>query len=144
MKNLWLLLLLCAVAAAAFFLGQQTRTAPAPATPVPAAVAPGTAEANAEGNRNSYHEELSTAPPRTFRGPEGLPMMIAYEVGEVPDNNNRELVKAAMLADMKNHPRNIERSYGLSLEDIKDIVAGRKPFPEILLPKPPAAAPAAR
>ena len=65
--------------------------------------------------------------------------MIAYEVGVVPDNSDRKAVKAAMLADMKNHPRNIERSYGLSSEEIAAIVAGTKPFPEILLPKPGAA-----
>ena len=140
MKNLWILLLLCAVAAAAFFLGQRTGTAPA--TPLPPAAVTAPAQADAGSNKNSHGEELSSAPPRTFRGPNGLPMMIAYDVGEVPDNNNREKVKAAMLADMKNHPRNIEQSYGLSLGEIKDIAEGRKPFPEILLPKPPATVPA--
>ena len=140
MKNIWILLLVCAVAAAAFFLGKQTRTAPAVPASAAATTAPG--EADAGSNRNSFGEELSSAPPRTFRGPNGLPMMIAYEVGEVPDNSNRERVKAAMLADMKNHPRNIEQSYGLSLEQIREIVDGRKPFPETLLPRPPATAPA--
>ena len=137
MKNLWIVLLVCAVAAAAFFVGQQSHNAPA--GPVPAVPAPA-----AGSNSNVYGEELSSAPVRTFRGPKGLPMMIAYAVGEEPDNNNRELVKAAVLADMKNHPRNIEQSYGLSLEEIKDIVEGRKPFPDILLPKPRASAPAGK
>ena len=138
MKNLLIVLLVLAVAAVAFFLGQRTAPAQSPAAPVPAAVS--ASGPDNPDNKNSKGETLSSEPPRTFRGPGGLPMLIAYEVGVTPDNTDRKLVKAAVLADMKNHPRNIERSYGLGLDEIKDIAEGRKPFPEVMLPKPAAAA----
>lgn len=141
MNKLWTIVLVLAVAAAAFLLGRQSQPVPAAAevaapvaAPAPAAVA--AADAAAEKTNS---QSLSAQPPQTFRGPDGLPRLIAYEVGVVPDSGNRELVKAAMLADMKNHPRNIERSYDLSADEIAAIVAGDKPFPEILLPKPGAA-----
>jgi hypothetical protein len=146
MNKLWTVALVLAVAAAAFLLGRQTQTVPAAgsaptAAPASVAAAPAAAEiAAADGNPgNTSSKSLSAQPPQTFRGPDGLPRLIAYEVGVVPDSSNPELVKAAMLADMKNHPRNIERSYDLSAEEIAAIVAGTKPFPEILLPKPGAA-----
>ena len=141
MKNLWILLLVCAVAAAAFFLGQRSRTVPAETSPAPDATA---AQQETTPSTNAFGETLSPEPPRTFRGPDGLPVLIAYEVGVTPDSNDRELVKAAVLEDMKNHPRNIEKAYGLSMDEIKAIVEGRKPFPELLLPKPPGDPPAAR
>lgn len=142
MKNFLIVLLVLAVAAMAFFVGQQTRPAPSPVAP--AAVEASAARPAASAATNLHGEALSSEPPRTFRGPLGLPMLISYEVGATPDNNDRELVKAAVLADMKNHPRNIERSYGLGMDEIKDIVEGRKPFPDLLLPKPPAEPPPAR
>jgi hypothetical protein len=141
MKNLWILLLVCAVAAAAFFVGQRTRPVPSEPSPAPATSA---AQQEATPSTNAFGETLSPEPPRTFRGPDGLPVLIAYEVGVTPDSNDRELVKAAVLEDMKNHPRNIEKAYGLTMEEIKDVVEGRKPFPELLLPKPPAEPPPAR
>ena len=142
MKNLWLVLLVCVAVAAAFFLGRQTRgDSPAP-QPAPAVAAPG--QPDADATRNALGETLSPEPVRTYRGPEGLPMLIAYGVDEVPDNGNANAVKAGVLSDMKHHPHNIETSYGLSRQDITDIVEGRKPFPALLLPKPAATAPAAR
>ena len=138
MKNLLIVLLVVAVAAVAFFLGQRTAPTPSPAAPVPAIAS--ASGPDSPDNTNSHGEALSAEPPRTFRGPGGMPMLIAYEVGATPDNTDRDVVKAAVLADMKNHPRNIERSYGLKLDEIKDIAEGRKPFPEALLPKPAAAA----
>ncbi|OGT57129.1 MAG: hypothetical protein A3E01_13720 [Gammaproteobacteria bacterium RIFCSPHIGHO2_12_FULL_63_22] len=142
MKNLWILLLVCAVAAAAFFLGQRTRPASPDVRPAPVA-GPATPD-KPTASVNAFGETLSPQPTRTFRGPDGLPMLISYEVDVVADSKDRELVKAAVLEDMKNHPRNIKRSYGLEMDEIKDIVEGRKPFPEQLLPKPPAEPPAAR
>ena len=156
MNKLWTLLLVLAVAAAAFLLGRQSQPAPAAPAAAPAVVsaaAPVAASAAvtdadkaaepataADGrHENDSSRALSAQPPQTFRGPDGFPRIIAYEVGVVPDNSNREAVKAGVLADMKNHPRNIERSYDLSTEEIAAIVAGTKPFPEILLPKPGAA-----
>ncbi|MDZ4328226.1 MAG: hypothetical protein U1A73_24885 [Pseudomonas sp.] len=141
MKNLWILLLVCAVAAAAFFLGQRTRPVPAETLPAPATSA---AELETTPSTNAFGETLSPEPPRTFRGPDGLPVLIAYDVGVTPDSSDRELVKAAVLEDMKNHPRNIEKAYGLGMDEIREIVEGRKPFPEPLLPKPPAEPPPAR
>ncbi len=142
MKNLWILLLVAAVAGAAFFLGQRTR--PVPTDTVPAPAANPTAQGQTTPSTNAFGEPVSPEPPRTFRGQGGLPMLIAYEVDVTPDSNNRELVKAAVLEDMKNHPRNIERAYGLGMDEIKEIVEGRKPFPQQLLPKPPAEVPAPR
>ncbi len=142
MKNLWILLLVCAVAAAAFFLGQRTRSVPTEAMPAPAASSAASEETTP--STNAFGETLSPEPPRTFRGPDGLPMLIAYDVGVTPDSKDRELVQAAVLEDMKNHPRNIEKAYGLGMDEIKAVVEGRKPFPELLLPKPPAEPPATR
>jgi hypothetical protein len=142
MKNLWILLLVCAVAAAAFFLGQRTRPVPAETMPAPAATSAAPEEPTP--STNAFGESLSPEPPRTFRGPDGLPKLIAYDVGVTPDSNDRELVKSAVLEDMKNHPRNIEKAYGLTMDEIKAVVEGRKPFPDLLLPKPPAELPPAR
>ena len=156
MNKFWTLLLVLAVAAAAFLLGRQFQPAPAapevapavvPATTAPAAapasvsqpVTPATPEPVADGSPDAASKNPSAQPPQTFRGPDGLPRIIAYEVGIQPDNSDRNAVKAAMLADMKNHPRNIERAYDLSADEIAAILAGTKPFPEILLPKPAAA-----
>ena len=141
MKNLWILLLVCAVAAAAFFLGQRTRPVATETLPAPATSA---AQQEPRSSTNAFGETLSPEPPRTFRGPDGLPMLIAYDVGVTPDSKDRELVKAAVLEDMKNHPRNIEKAYGLGMDEIKAVVEGRKPFPELLLPKPPAEPPTTR
>lgn len=138
MKNILIVVLVLAVAAAAFFLGQRTRTAPPDVTPAP--VASAAAGDQATPSVNAFGETVSPEPTRTFRGPDGLPMLISYEVGVVADSTDRELVKAAVLEDMKNHPRNINKSYGLEMDEIKDIVEGRKPFPEQLLPKAQAEA----
>lgn len=139
MNKLWTVVLVLVVAAAAFFLGRQYQAAPAvPATPAATVDAASGQDATATADPSA--KPLSAEPPRTFRGPDGLPRLIAYEAGVVPDNSDRDAIRKALLADMTNHPRNIERSYDLTQEQIEAIVAGKEPFPEILLPKPGASA----
>ena len=136
MNKAWMLLVVCAVAVAAFFLGEHFRAAaPAPAHAPPAVAS------QAAGREPDHSQDLSAEPVRTFRGPDALPHIINYGTGEPPDSNDPVLVKAAVLADMKNHPINIARAYDLELSEVKAIADGQKPFPEALLPKAPAGAP---
>ena len=137
MKNLWIVLLVCVVAVGAFVLGQRAR--PTPAAP---AVAPATAAAAAAAKLDDSKTSAlpSSQPVRTFRGPDGLPHIIVYDPANVPDNTDPAQVRAAVLEDMKNHPTNIERAYDLSQAQIAEIVAGKRPVPESMLPKPAAPA----
>ena len=139
MKKFPLVLLFCAIAVAAFLLGQRSREpAPAPVAS-PATPAATAAAAASDADRSKLP---SSQPVRTFRGPDGLPHIIVYDPAKLPDNNDVEQVRAAVLEDMRNHPTNIVRSYDLTEAQIAEIVAGKRPVPETMLPKP--AAPAAR
>jgi hypothetical protein len=140
MKTLSLVLLVVAIAVAAFFLGQRSRS-PAPATTAAVAPpAPATAAVPASETDNS--KLPSSQPVRTFRGPDGLPHIIVYDPAKLPDNDDPGQVRAAVLEDMRNHPANIERAYDLTQAQIAEIVAGKRPVPDSMLPKPKA--PAAR
>jgi hypothetical protein len=134
MRKPGLIFLIVALALAAFGLGTRYR----PAAPVAAAHDPA-AEAAREADVSSRPE---SQPPRTYRGPDGRPHLINYEVGKTLDDSDATLVRAAVLEDMRNHPRNIVSSYDIPLADVEAIVAGKKPYPDELLPAP--AAPPAR
>jgi hypothetical protein len=140
MKNLLLALLVVAIAVAAFLLGQRSQTA---APPAPAA-APAPASTVAVVAETDSSRLPSSQPVRTFRGPDGLPHIIVYDPANPPDNNDAAQVREAVLADMRNHPRNIVRSYDLTEAQIAEILAGKRPVPATMLPKPKPAAPAAR
>ena len=133
MKTLWIVLLVCVVAVAAFMLGQRAKPEASPAAAVPAPAAASTA---APADDAEVSALPASQPVRTFRGPDGLPHIIVYDPAKTPDNNDPEQVRAALLEDMKNHPTNIERSYDLTAAQIADIVAGKAPVPESMLPKP--------
>ena len=133
MKTFWIVLLVCVVGAAAFVLGQRTR----PVAEAPAVATPAPAPAAAAGPGDDEVSKLpSSQPVRTFRGPDGLPHMIVYDPANPPDNTDPAQVRAAVLEDMKNHPRNIERAYDLTEAQIAEIVEGKRAFPEAMLPKP--------
>jgi hypothetical protein len=135
MNKIWMILVLCAVAVAAFFLGERYRPAATNASAgTPTAVATSTTRPQVEPDHS--HAKISPEPVMTFRGPDGMPHVINYSTGAPPDGNDPVVVKAAFMADMKNHPENIVESYGFSLEDIKAMLAGKKPIPAELLPKP--------
>ena len=134
MRKPGLIVLIVALALAAFWLGTRYR----PAAPVAAAPDPA-AEAAREADVSARPE---SQPPRTYRGPDGRPHLINYEVGKTLDDSDAALVRAAVLEDMRNHPRNIVSSYDIPLADVEAIVAGKKPYPDELLPAP--AAPPAR
>ena len=138
MKNLWIVLLVCVVAVAAFVIGQRSS---APAAPASTAAAP-MDEGAAKAREDATSAKPSSQPVRTFRGPNGLPHIIVYDPAKLPDNTDPAQVRAAVLEDMKNHPGNIERSYDRSKAQIQDIVAGKQPLPEWMLPKPAQAQPA--
>ena len=142
MKKIPLVLLIGAIAVAAFLLGQRSRQAapaPGPVAATPAAPATSGAAAESEADRSSLP---SSQPVRTFRGPDGLPHIIVYDPAKLPDNNDPEQVREAVLQDMRNHPRNIVRSYDLTEAQIAEILAGKRPLPDYMLPKPKPAAPA--
>ena len=136
MKNLWIVLLVCMVAIAAFFLGQRARPQPAP--PAAAAASPAAPATPAAADRSAVPE---SQPVRTFRGPDGLPHIIVYDPAKVPDNSDPAQVRAAVLEDMRNHPTNIQRSYDLTAAQVAEILAGKRPLPDWMLPKPGATAP---
>ena len=138
MKNLWIVLLVCVVAVAAFVIGKRAGAPDAPA----ATAANPLPEGAAKAREDAVSAQPSSQPVRTFRGPNGLPQIIVYDPAKLPDNTDPAQVRAAVLEDMKNHPGNIERSYDLTKEQIQDIVAGKQPLPEWMLPKPAQAQPA--
>jgi hypothetical protein len=134
MRKLATFLMVLVLAVAAFWLGTRWHAAPASATAAP--------DSAAELERERTVSASPDAQPvRTFRGPDGRPHMIRYDPAETLDDNDPVQVRAAVLADMRNHPRNIQNAYDIPLADIDLIVAGRKPWPEQLSPAP--AAPAA-
>ena len=138
MKTLWIVLLVCVVAVGAFFLGQRMKSAPeasSPAATDPSAVPGADAAASTDAANDS---RPSAQPGRTFRGPDGRPHLITYDPANPPDNKDPVQVKAALLEDMKNHPRNIMGAYDLTEAQIAEILAGTRPFPENLLPPPQA------
>ena len=138
MKTFSILLLVVAVAVGGYLLGRRSQGPEAPtAAPTVDAAAPASSATVAPPLGEDATSKLpSSQPVRTFRGPDGLPHLIVYDQTNPPDKNDPDQVRAAMLEDMKNHPRNIVRSYDLTREQVDDIVAGRKPFPPELLPKP--------
>jgi hypothetical protein len=136
MRKAGTFLLIAALALAAFYLGTRYRVDPASPAVDPAAAAKTEAA-------NSAKPE--SQPTRTFRGPDGRPHRINYDPAATIDDYDPALMREAVLADMRNHPQNIVDSYDIPLADIEAIVAGRKPYPDALLPgprPPPAAAPA--
>ena len=144
MKKFSLVMLVCAIAVAAFLLGQRSRQ-PAPAAePVAASPAAPATAAPAAAVDIDRSKLPSSQPVRTFRGPDGLPHIIVYDPANPPDNNDAEQVRAAVLEDMRNHPTNIVRAYDLTEAQIADILAGKRPLPESMLPRPALAPPAAR
>ena len=137
MSRFGTLLLVVALVAGAFVLGTRMRD-PAPAVTPPAKISP---EQAAAAERASS-EQPSAQPPRTFLGPDGRAHLISYDSANPPDSDDPEQVRAGLLEDMRNHPRNIVSSYDIPLADVEAIVAGKKPYPDELLPAP--AAPPAR
>ena len=136
---LWIVLLVCVVAVGAYLLGERARPgAAAPAAPVAAAPVPAAAPARSEADTSALP---SSQPVRTFRGPDGMPHIIVYDPAKLPDNNDPQQVRAALLEDMKNHPTNIERAYDLTPAQIAEIVAGKRAIPDVMLPKPGKTAP---
>ena len=128
MRNLGTILMALALAGAAFWFGTRWHAAPATA-PVPDPAA-----ARAQERATSAAPE--SQPVRTFRGPDGRPHQISYDPAVTLDDRNLEQVRDAVLADMRNHPRNIANAYDIPLADIEMIVAGTKPMPAELLPAP--------
>ena len=141
MKKILLVLLIGAIAVAAFLLGQRSGQPSPDLAATPAAPATAAAAAGSEPDRSKLP---SSQPVRTFRGPDGLPHLIVYDPANPPDNDDVEQVRAGLLEDMRNHPGNIVRSYDLTEAQIAEIVAGKRPVPDSMLPKPKPAAPAAR
>lgn len=139
MSRFGTLLLVVALVGAAFFLGTRVRQ-PAPAAG-PQAPAP-TAEQTAEIERKSSAQP-SAQPPRTFLGPDGRAHLISYDSANPPDSSDPEQVREGLLQDMRNHPRNIQRSYDIPLADIQAILAGKRPVPPEWLPPPRKPAPPA-
>jgi hypothetical protein len=135
MRKPGLIFLIVALALAAFWLGTRYRPAP----PVAAAPDPTAAAASAAAREADASSRPESQPTRTFRGPDGRPHLINYEVGKTLDDTDAALVRAAVLEDMRNHPRNIVSSYDIPLADVEAIVAGKKPYPPELLPAPPPA-----
>ena len=136
MKNLVLLLLVIAVATGAFLLGQRNASVPDP-EPVRAAQSSPPIAPDSTAPRQGLvvtTSPASSVPPQTFRGPEGRPQLISYEVDVAADSSDPAAVKAGLLSDMQHHPRNIAQAYGFSLDEIAAIVAGKRPFPTALLP----------
>ena len=133
MRTPGLILLIVALAGAAFYLGTRYRPAP-PANGKTHGVALDPAVVAAREEDVSSRPE--SQPTRTFRGPDGRPHLINYEVGKTLDDSDPALVRAAVLEDMRNHPNNIVRSYDIPLADVQAILAGKKPFPAALLPAP--------
>lgn len=151
MKSLALVLLVCAVAVAAFLLGQ--RNAPSPAAPgqpiaahTQAAPAPDQGEPTAPAPSGAGAEArvASSEPTRTFRGPDGRPQLISYDLDKVADSSDPAAVKAGLLSDMAHHPRNIARAYEFTEAEIAGILAGTRPFPDALLPPARPGSPARR
>jgi hypothetical protein len=132
MRKLGIAALVLLPALAAFYLGTRYRAPPAPAkAPV---VAVDAAEA---ARREAAVSALPESQPvRTYRGPDGRPHLISYDPSKPVDDHDAASVRAGVLEDMRNHPRNIAENYDLPLADIESIVAGRKPYPDALLPEP--------
>lgn len=132
-----LLVFFCVVAAGAYWLGQRNPAA-GPVAPESAPVATSASPVNsADSPRIASPQaanEVSAEPPRTFRGADGRAHLISYEPGIVADSSDRDAVRAGLLADMRNHPRNITRAYGLEPGEMAQIIDGSRPFPEQLLP----------
>jgi hypothetical protein len=128
MRKPGLIFLILALAVAAFWLGTRYRPS-APAADAPDPVAEAAREADVSSRPESQ-------PTRTFRGPDGRPHLINYEVGKTLDDTDAALVRAAVLEDMRNHPGNIVSGYDIPLADVEAIVAGKKPYPDELLPAP--------
>jgi hypothetical protein len=134
-RKLGLAALVLLPALVAFYVGTRYRAAssPAPAGPAAAQVADPAADARREAEVSALPE---SQPVRTYRGPDGRPHLISYDAAKPVDDHDAASVRAAVLEDMRNHPRNIAENYDLPLADIESIVAGRKPYPDALLPAP--------
>jgi hypothetical protein len=131
MPKLGTMLMVLALAVVAFWLG--TRWHPAPTAAAPESAATRLAE---QARERAVSASPEAQPVRTFRGPDGRPHMIRYDPSARLDDNDPVQLRAAVLEDMRNHPRNIQDAYDLPLADIDLILAGRKPLPEQFLPEP--------
>lgn len=80
---------------------------------------------------------LSKEPPQTYRGPDGRPHLIVYNQEKPRDDRDPAQIQAAMLADMRNHPAKVAGDYGMELEQVQRIAAGKEDFPKLLLPPNP-------
>ena len=130
------LLMVLVLAGAAFWLGTRWHAVPA-AAPAPDPVA-------ARARERAISAAPESQPVRTFRGPDGRPHMISYDSKITLNERDPAQVREAVLADMRNHPRNIVNSYDIPLADVELILAGSKPMPAELLPAPDPALPPAR
>ena len=145
MNKLPLVLLVCAVAIAAFLLGQRNASVPSgqetlAVSPPPASGSTEPAPAAGEPNITAAAPRVgSSEPTRTFRGPDGRPQLISYELDKPEDSTDPVAVKEGLLSDMAHHPRNITNAYGLTEAEIAAILAGTRPFPDALLPRVDAA-----
>ncbi len=135
MSKVGSIFLLVALVAIAFFLGTRWHPAQAPA----GANAPPAAITAADAHAISAAPQAQ--PVRTFRGPDGRPHLINYDSGKALDDHDAGLVRAAVLEDMRNHPRNINSAYDIPMADIELIVKGSKPYPDQMLPATEAAQP---
>ncbi len=137
MRKLGPILMVLVLAGAAFWLGTRWHAAPV------SAPAPALDPAIALAKERAISAAPEAQPVRTFRGPDGRPHMIQYDVATKPDDHDPVQLREAVLADMRNHPRNIVNAYDIPLADIELIVQGRKPMPDEFLSAPePARAPA--
>lgn len=143
MKKLWIFLLVALVAAAAFYLGRHSSQPAAAQADTQASTAPeaGNPALPAGTNDRPDDANYSPEPVRTFRGPDGRAHIISYDEKNPPDSQDPEQVRKALLSDMQYFPKNIQKSYDLSADDLKAILAGDKAIPDFMMPDPNAAGP---
>lgn len=72
-------------------------------------------------------------PPQTYIGPDGKPHEIVYNQGLSLSPGAREELKRQRLQQMRQQPEAISKMYGIGMDEIAAIVAGKRPFPDRLI-----------
>ncbi len=75
----------------------------------------------------------NSEPPRTTIGPDGKPREIVYNQGMRLTHTQLMQFKAVILEDMKRHPEAFAQAYGMELEEIQEILSGKREFPQRIL-----------